>query len=137
MNNRGEIHWTCTTIKNAEEVAKIVSDKNKNKRTDAEEAGDERAKADARREKKRLQEQKRRKMKKMQKLGVGAGSSMFLDDDDEPSSGHGRRQEKAGVIKINKEALQDIKKQKKRSARELPEHLQVKDSHKVSSILIL
>jgi len=42
---------------------------------------------------------------------------MFLDDDDEPS---GRPREKAGVIKINKEAVQHMKSQKKRSARWSP-----------------
>ena len=57
------------------------------------------------------------------KLGVPTDSSMFLDDDDEPS---GRPREKAGVIKINKEAVQHMKSQKKRSARDVPDHLQAK-----------
>ena len=118
-----DLRWTCTTIKDTEEVAKILSDKKKRKPSDIEEIGDERAKADARREKKRLQEQKRRKMKKMQKLGVAGahGSSMFLDDDEDSSTS--RRPEKAGSIKITKEAMLAHKNQNKRSKRELPDHL--------------
>jgi hypothetical protein len=87
--------------------------------------GDERAKADARREKKRLQEQQRRKRKKLVKQGLASGSSMFLDEDEHGGSGSSRPRERAGSIKITKEAMQNYKSQKKRSARELPEHLQV------------
>ena len=128
-SNTGDIYWTCTTIKNPEQVAKIVSDKNKRKPADLEESLDERSKADARREKKKLKERERRKKQKAQReYGGAGGSSMFLDDDDEDQQTSSRivRQEKAGVIKITKDAMQDIKKQKKRMARELPEHLQAK-----------
>jgi len=48
---------------------------------------------------------------------------MFLDDDED--SARPRERAGAGVIKINKESMQEIRNQKKRSAGQLPEHLQV------------
>jgi len=57
------------------------------------------------------------------RIHARTGSSMLLYDDEDRACP--RERAGAGVIKINKESMQEIKNQKKRSASQLPEHLQV------------
>jgi hypothetical protein len=112
VTKTGEIRWRCDTIRDPEQVAQVVQ--RLTKQDGLGEGVDERAKADARREKKRIQEKNRRLAKK-------GNMGVLVDMGDRSGMSVDRPREALSKVRIPVAAMEAHEKTKKRA---LPDHLQ-------------